>query len=170
MHDFVTVFETERLILSELDDNDAAFMLKLVNSPGWLKYIGDRNIKSIRKAKKYINSNYRKDYPNGLGLYCMRLKETQEQIGNCGLIVRDILPLPDIGFALLPEYQGNGYVHEAATHIIKQSRALGLVNKISAITVEYNHRSIKLLNKLGLKYKKRITYPGDDEELLYMEG
>lgn len=167
---YITVFETDRLILSQLDKHDAPFMYELLNSRGWIKYIGDKRIKSIKRAANHIQKNYVKDYPKGIGLFCMRLKRSGIPIGNCGLIDRETLPYPDIGFALLDGYAGKGYVLEAGKHIIKKSRELLLVDKICGITVEYNHRSINTLKRLGLKQKKKIKMEGDDEELLYFES
>lgn len=170
LKNYTTVFETERLVLSELNDGDAAFMLKLLNSSSWIKYIGDRRIRTIKKAKNYIRQQYAKDYAKGIGLYCVRLKRSGIPIGNCGLIDRGSLPYPDIGFALLDEYAGNGYIMEAGQYILKKSRELLLVDKVCGITVAYNPRSISTLQRLGLKQKKKIFLEGDDEELLYFES
>lgn len=167
---YTTVFETDRLIISQLNDHDATFMLALVNSRGWLQYIGDRKVNTLREAKSYIKLNYAKDYQNGIGLFCLRSKRCGNPIGTCGLIDRGTLPYPDIGFALLDEYAGYGYVLEAGRHIISKSRELLLVDKICAITLPTNSRSINTLINLGLKKKKKITLKADDEELLYFEG
>lgn len=153
-----------------MNDHDAAFILELVNSRGWMKYIGDRKVKTISKAKSYIKLNYAKDYQNGIGLFCVRLKRCGYPIGTCGLIDRGTLPYPDIGFALLDEYTGRGYILEAGRHIISKSRELLLVDKVCAITLPTNSRSINTLVNLGLKKKNKITLKGDNEELLYFEG
>ncbi len=170
MGNFVTVYETDRLIISQLNKHDAAFMLQLVNTSSWIKYIGDRKIRTLKQAENYILKSYAKDYPKGIGLFCIRLKRSEFPIGTCGLIDRGTLPHPDIGFALLDEYAGKGYVFEAADHIIKKAKETLLIKKVCAITVEYNHRSINTLERLGLKYKKKIRLENDDEDLLYFEN
>jgi len=170
MANYVTVLETKRLILSQLNDHDAEFMYELLNSSSWIKYIGDRKIKTIRHAAKYIEKSYAKDYAKGIGLYCVRLKRSEIPIGNCGLIDRGTFDYPDIGFALLDKYAGNGYILEAATAVLKHAKSNLLISKVCGITVEYNTRSINTLKKLGLKKKKKIRLEGDDEELLYFEN
>ena len=167
---FSTVYETDRLIISELDDEDAPFMLELINSSSWIKHIGDRRIKTISKARTYIRNKYVKDYHKGIGLYCLRLKCRQVPIGTCGLIDRGTLPYFDIGFALLDKYAGYGYVLESGKHILQQSRELLLIDKVCGITTEDNQRSINTLKKLGLRRKKKIRLKEDDEELLYFEN
>lgn len=170
MGNYITVFETERLILSQLNKHDAEFMLELVNTSSWIKYIGDRKIKTKKQAEQYILKAYAKDYPKGIGLFCVRLKRSEMPIGTCGLIDRGTLKYPDIGFALLDEYAGNGYVQEAAAAVLDHAKKTLLIKKVCGITVEYNTRSIKTLESLGLKRKKKIRLEGDDEELLYFEN
>lgn len=170
MSDFVTVHETKRLVLSELNSNDAQFMLELVNTSSWIKYIGDRKISTTKQAAAYIKKNYAKDYSKGIGLYCLRLKRSNIPIGTCGLIDRGTLKYHDIGFALLDQYAGKGYIAEAANHVIKHAKEVLLIKKVCGITVDYNLRSINTLKRLGLKKKRKIRMEGDDEELLYFEN
>src|SRR5258706_8494910 len=97
--------ETERLILRQFIANDAGFIFKLLNSPDWLKYIGDRNIKSVQDAEAYLVNGPLKSYEtNGYGLSLVSLKENGVAIGACGLLKRDFLDHPDIDFAFLPGY------------------------------------------------------------------
>lgn len=170
MNNYVTILETKRLILSQLNEHDAPFMLELLNSSSWIKYIGDRKIKTLKQAAQYIDKNYAKDYPKGIGLYCVRLKRSEIPIGTCGLIDRGTLDYPDIGFALLDEFAGNGYVYEAAAGVLARAKKTLLISKVCGITVEHNTRSINTLKSLGLKKKRKITLNGDDEELLYFEN
>ena len=161
--------ETDRLVLNNLHITDAPFILELVNTPGWLKYIGDRRIKNIRDAENYITNGPMASYAkNGFGLYLITLKETIASIGICGIIKRDTLEHEDIGFALLPQYAGKGYAFEAASAVLEYARsALGL-KKIVAITLEANYKSVNLLTKLGLVFQKMIVSP-DKEELMLFE-
>lgn len=160
------VLETERMILRKFNPiEDAAFWLELVNTPKWLKYIGDRNVHTIEQASSYIRERVMKTYDeHGYGGYVMLLKSTGESIGNCGLFKRPVLDHPDIGYALLPQHEGKGYAFEAASMIMQQARDLKL-QKVYAITVAYNERSKHLMEKLGLKFEKNFRMEGDPEEL-----
>ncbi|MEP6746811.1 MAG: GNAT family N-acetyltransferase [Bacteroidota bacterium] len=163
----MTILETDRLILSELTIADAPFILELVNSPGWLQFIGDRGIKNIHDAENYIINGPMASYTiNGFGLWLITLKENAASIGMCGLIKRDTLENEDTGFALLPQYEGKGFAFESAAAVLQFAKEnLGL-KKVVAITLETNHRSINLLTKLGLLFEKKIILPPKNEELM----
>src|SRR6478672_9946174 len=104
------ILETERLILREIDETDDAFMLDLLNQPSFIKYIGDRNVRTLEQAREFIESRYRQSYRiNGFGLYAVEVKDTNTAIGICGFVRRDSLPDADIGFAFLPQFEGKGY-------------------------------------------------------------
>src|SRR5450432_943852 len=161
------ILKTDRLIISNLILNDASFILELVNTPGWLQFIGDRGIKNTTDAENYIINGPMASYEkNGYGLYLVTLKDTAAPIGICGILKRDTLEYEDIGFALLPEYTGNGYALEAAAAVIVYAKQTLGLKKIAAITLEANHRSVNLLTKLGLVFEKKIFFPPKDEELL----
>jgi RimJ/RimL family protein N-acetyltransferase len=161
------IHETARLLLSEFDEADTAFILELVNSEGWLKYIGDRQIKTCEAAMAYITNGPRKSYEkHGFGLYAVRLKDTGIPIGMCGLIRRDTLDAPDIGFAFLPAFAGMGYAFEAAAHTLQHAREVLMLERILAVTLPSNERSIHLLEKLGLKNEVTISFSGSSDELL----
>jgi ribosomal-protein-alanine N-acetyltransferase len=167
------ILETERLILREVDESDDAFMLDLLNQPSFIKYIGDRNVRSLEQAREFIESRYRKSYAeNGFGLYAVELKlrnpdavSKNPVVGICGFVKRDSLPDADIGFAFLPEYERKGYAFESAQAVMKYGREeLGL-RRVLAITTEDNESSGRLLEKLGFKFDGLITQPHDAEEL-----
>ncbi len=161
------IIETQRLNIRELDASDAAFILALVNSPGWLQYIGDRNIKDIHAAVNYINNGPLASYhKNGFGLYLVALKGNKVSIGMCGFLKRDTLPNPDIGFALLPQYTGNGYALEAAVALLAYAGNVLKLEKILAITLEKNLRSVQLLTKLGLVFEKKVILAHNEKELM----
>lgn len=168
----MAILETDRLLIAELTKADAPFILELVNSPGWLQFIGDRNIKDLTAAENYIINGPMASYTAfGHGLYIVTLKNMAVSIGLCGIIKRDILPDADIGFALLPAYSGNGYALEAATAVLQYAKEILRLKKIMAITLESNHRSISLLSKLGLVFEKKISpAPGDKELMLFTTG
>ena len=147
---------------------DAPKFLKLVNTPNWLKYIGDRHIKTIEDARNYLKNGTLKSYATfGFGFYKLQLKaENNIFIGTCGLIKREHLDDVDIGFALLPEYEGQGFGYEASRVIMQLAKEKFNLKRIVAITLPSNTKSIKLLEKLGLSYEKRTKPFEDGQELL----
>ena len=151
------VAETNRLLISKFTLKDAPFFLELVNSPIWIKYIGDRKTKTIKEAEERIETGHLKSYKtHGFGFYELLLKaENNKPIGTCGLIKRDTLEYVDVGFAMLPNYESLGLAHEASIEIIKLAKNVFKLVKIIAITTPDNDSSIKLLKKLGLIYKKK---------------
>ncbi|UOB16090.1 GNAT family N-acetyltransferase [Abyssalbus ytuae] len=160
-------FETERLILTPTTTKDALFILKLLNSPKWIKNIGDRNVKSVEDAKKYIDERMKPQLEKtGFSNYTVIRKSDGVKIGGCGLYDREGIKGFDIGFAFLPEYEKKGYAYESALKIKQLARDKFNLKFISAITTHYNEESQKLLEKLGLKYIQKIKLPQDDEELL----
>ncbi|MEC3905954.1 GNAT family N-acetyltransferase [Tamlana sp. 2201CG12-4] len=164
----MVVAETKRLILSEFALNDAPFFLELVNSPNWIKYIGDRHTKTIKDAENRIKEGHLKSYKTyGFGFYKLQLKEAYNNpIGTCGLIKRDELEDVDLGFALLPAYEGQGFGYESSLEILKLAKEKFNLKRITAITNPENKNSIRLIEKLGLTYEKKVKPFEDDQELL----
>ena len=167
------LIETERLILREVNEADAPFILKLYNDPNWIKFIGDRNIKSIENAAEYIAEKIIKAYvAKGYGMYLVVLKKTKNKtvsIGQCGLVKREGLQFTDIGFGFLEAYCKQGYGYEAAKATLAYGyNKLGL-SKIVGITSEENLASQRLLEKLGLKQTKIIELPNINGPSLYFE-
>jgi RimJ/RimL family protein N-acetyltransferase len=146
--------QTERLLIRPIKLSDRDFIYSLVNTNGWLKYIGDRNIKNSGDAENYIlkileNKNY---YYN-----VFEIKETKEPIGIITFLKRDSQEFPDIGFALLPQYEKKGYTFEASKKYLNEIIALNLYKKIIGITLPENYNSIKLLQRLGLEFESNFT-------------
>ncbi len=161
------IIETERLILRKIEESDCEFVYSLLNSPGWLKYIGDRGIKDLEDATTYIRDKVLSLYDqHGYGPYGVRTKLNNSLIGFCGLFKRDFLEDADIGFAFLPEHSGKGYAIESAVSVLDNARDVIGLKRVSAITLEGNDRSINVLKKLGMSFKEKIIYPGSGEELL----
>lgn len=162
------IAETNRLLISKINLNDASQFLKLVNSPNWLKYIGDRNIKTVEEAKNYLKNGTLKCYATfGFGFYKLQLKAKNNVfIGICGLIKREQLDDVDIGFALLPEFESQGFGYEASQVIMQLAKEKFNLKRIVAITLPSNINSIKLLEKLGLSFEKRIKPFEDEQELM----
>ena len=161
----MNILKTERLILSELDLDDAPFIYELVNDPDWLRYIGDRNVHNVNDTKNYLMKGPIASYAqHGFGLYLIRLKKDNIRIGICGLLKRDTLPDVDVGFALLPEYRGKGYATEAAQAVIDYGEnRLGL-KRIVAIAAPDNETSARVLEKLGFHFKGMIRLTENDPE------
>ncbi len=161
------ILETERLRLRELTLADTQFVINLLNSPGWLKYIGDRNIKTEEQAQGYLQNGPMKSYrENGFGLALVERKEDKAKMGMCGIIKRPQLEHPDIGFAFLPEYTGKGYALEIAQATMQFAKEELNLKTIYGIVVPENLKSIKLLEKLGLQYMKPFYFPNSDEQLM----
>ena len=165
------ILETERLRLRKFNTGDAGFIVELLNSPGWLKFIGDRHVRTEEQAVTYLQNGPMKSYEqNGFGLSLVERKEDGTPIGMCGIIRRDQLEHPDIGFALLPEFAGQGYAREIAGATLTYAREALQVQTICAITLPENVHSIRLLEKLGLQFRKTFSFPEGKEELLLYEG
>ncbi|EMQ96159.1 ribosomal-protein-alanine acetyltransferase [Xanthomarina gelatinilytica] len=162
------IAETNRLIISKLTLEDASFILELTNTPHFIKYVGNKNLKTLEDAKNYLKEGTLKSYKNfGFGFYKLQLKQEQNKtIGTCGLVKREQLDHVDIGFAMLPGYEGKGFGLEASKEILKLAKNTFKLTRILAITLPTNSNSIKLLEKLGLTYEKRVKPFEDDEELL----
>jgi len=160
------LLKTERLILRQFKNEDAGFIVELVNTPGWLEFIGDRNIHSEADAINYLQNGPIKSYSeNGFGLSMVKLKDGTP-IGMCGILKRDSLENPDIGFAFLPQYMNKGYAFEMAKATLDHAIQHLKLKTISAITNPENTKSIQLLEKLGLSAIKTISSPTDGTPLL----
>lgn len=143
---------TDRLSISQLTLDDTEFILELVNSPSWITYIGDRNIRSTQDAENYLLEGPMLSYQQfGFGLLKLVQSETNIPIGICGLLKREELDHPDLGFALLPDFEGMGYAYESSTAIIDWAKEKLKLNTVLAITSEKNLRSQHLLTKLGFQ-------------------
>ncbi|MBX7041803.1 MAG: GNAT family N-acetyltransferase [Ignavibacteria bacterium] len=158
---------TERLHLRKLNAGDADFALKLLNTEGWLKYIGDRGVRSVEDAEKYLRSGVLALYEqHGFGPYGVSLSGSDQLIGFSGLFKRDFLEFPDIGFAFLPEHCGKGYAFESSEAVLNEARNNLKLRKLLAITRKDNFSSAKLLAKLGMSFERMTAYPGETEELM----
>jgi RimJ/RimL family protein N-acetyltransferase len=157
------ILETERLIVEEAVLSDAPFFLRLLNSPNWLEFIGDKNIKSLEDATNYVQAslidNYKK---NGFGFYKMSLKETNQPIGAIGFLKRDYLEFLDIGYAILPNYENKGYISEAAKAMVEYGKNKLQLKQIVAFTTEENLASQKILLKIGLHFIDKRNLDGKD--------
>ena len=160
----MTVLGTERLILREFTVEDAEFILALLNEPSFLRYIGDKKVRELEDARQYILNGPVASYErNGFGLYLVELRESHTPMGMCGLIQREELPDPDIGFAFLPEFWSKGFAFEAATAVLQDARERLRLERILAITSLDNEASIGLLQRLGFTFEREIKLAADRE-------
>jgi RimJ/RimL family protein N-acetyltransferase len=161
------VCETPRLRLRRLSADDADFILRLVNEPSWLQNIGDRGVRTLDDARAYIAVPMASYEKHGFGLFCVELRETGEAIGLCGLLKRDWLADVDVGFAFFPQHWSKGYAFEAAAAVIEWARGACGVTRVVGITKVDNYGSIRVLEKLGMRYDGMVTSPEGVESRLY---
>jgi RimJ/RimL family protein N-acetyltransferase len=156
------VIETDRLNLRWLSTDDAEFILELLNDPSFLRFIGDKSVRTLDDARKYILNGPVDMYNRlGFGLYLTELKDGGAPIGICGLLKRDSLEDVDIGFAFLPRFRAKGYAYESAAAVMAYGKtALGL-RRIVAITSPDNDASARVLEKLGLRFERMIRLSKD---------
>lgn len=163
------ILETERLALDELEAADAAFILELVDGRGFRENIGDRGVRDLEGARGYIEGVTAGYAANGFGLWRAALKSSREPVGICGLVRRDGLEHPDVGYAILERFWGRGFATEAAMAIVEHGhRALGLPT-LSAITAPTNEASIAVLSKIGFRFMGPVRLPGHEDESNYFE-
>lgn len=147
-------FQTPRLQIRPIRNEDADFILALVNSEGWLNYIGDRNIRDFDQAAAYITAIL--DTPKRF-YSVIEVKPSLEPAGIVSFIFREEYEFPDLGFALLPRFEKKGYAEEASSGYLKEIFLEGLYPKVIAITKPENHKSVRLLEKLGFVYEATET-------------
>ena len=166
------MIETARLALRWLTADDAAFIVVLLNDPSWLRFIGDKGVRTEDDARRYIVNGPIKMYGQyGFGLYLTELKDAHVPIGLCGLIKRDGLVDVDVGFAFLPEYRKNGYAFESAAAVIAHGENVLRLSRIVAITAPANRDSVRLLERLEFRFEQSLQLPNDPEEIsLYARG
>ena len=166
------MYQTERLLVRRFTVDDAPFILTLLNEPSFLRYIGDKKVRTLEDARQYILHGPVASYErNGFGLCLVELKEAHTPIGMCGLLKREELPDPDIGFAFLPAFWNKGFAFEAAAAVLHEARERLGLEGILAITSLDNEASIKLLQRLGFKFDKVVRLSPDGEQVkLFVTG
>jgi RimJ/RimL family protein N-acetyltransferase len=162
----MTVLETERLTLRRFTVDDAQFALTLLNEPSFLRYIGDKKVRNLDDARQYILNGPIASYErDGFGLYVVELKESPAPIGMCGLLKREDLPQPDMGFAFVPAAWGKGFASEAAAEVLRDAHQNRKLQRILAITSLDNDASIKLLQRLGFTFQELIRLSSSGERV-----
>jgi RimJ/RimL family protein N-acetyltransferase len=154
------VCETRRLRLRHLSPTDAPFILELLNEPDFIRNIGDRAVRTLDDARRYILDGPVASYARlGFGLYLAELQLSGAPIGICGLLKRDYLEDADVGFALLAGYRGAGFAFEAASAVMRFARVTLGLERVVAITSPDNDASIKVIRRLGLEFERMIRVP-----------
>jgi len=160
------IIQTDRLRLRKLSADDADFIFDLYTQPSFLQFIGDRGIRTLDDARDFISKRLIASYERfGFGLYLTLLKESETPIGICGLVKRESLDDVDIGFAFLPQYWLKGYAFESASAVLVYARETLGIKRVAGITTPDNNGSIRVLEKIGLKFRKVVKLPEDDVEL-----
>jgi [ribosomal protein S5]-alanine N-acetyltransferase len=159
---------TTRLTLRELNDDDAPFILTLLNDPDFIRFIADRGVRSLDDARAYIRNGPVASYAqHGHGLWRVAIADADTPIGMCGLIKRAGLPHPDIGYAYLPEFRGQGYAVEAAAAALAFARDSLKLTRLLGITSMDNDRSGRVLNRIGMRRDGEVRLPDGAECILY---
>ena len=162
----MTVFETQRLALRHFTPEDTGLILELVNDPLWIRFIGDRNVRTEDQARQYLEKPIRSYAEHGYGLYHVARKSDLEPLGMCGLVKRDTLPHADIGFAFLERHRNAGYALEAARGTLEHARGTLGLRRILAVVSPGNERSASLVAKLGFVRERSTAWNGSDKDLV----
>jgi len=161
----MNVIQTERLVLRQLDLNDAEFILELLNEAAFLRFIGDKGVRTLSDARSYILKGPMDSYGrHGFGMYATCLLDGTPA-GICGLVKRDGLADVDVGFALLPRHRSKGYAVESASAVLAHARRVLRLQRIVAITSPENLGSIAVLEKIGLKFERTIRLAEHSPEI-----
>lgn len=153
------ILTAPNLHLREAGDSDAEFIVALLNEPAFIRYIGDRKVRTLDDARGYIGKLRDHYWRHGFGLYVVATNDGATPIGICGLLKREALDAPDIGFAFLRAYEGRGYAFEAAAAVLADARSRLGITRVLALTMPDNERSMRLLQRLGLRRDREVELP-----------
>lgn len=161
----MTILSTPRLVLRIFNVDDAEFVFELMNDPSWIRYIGDKGIHDLDKARAWILERpLESQRQHGFSFYVVTLKDTQTPVGICGLIKRATLQDVDMGYAFLPQFCGQGYAYEAAQAVMQYAQQEFAFKKLAAITSPDNQPSNQLLRKLGFTLEQVLVMDGEEQE------
>ena len=149
--------ETPRLTLRRLQFDDAPFLVELLNEPSFIENIGDKCVRSVEDAHRYLREGPMAMYEKfGFGLWHTARKDGVA-VGMCGLLKRDNLPDADVGYAFLPAFWGQGFALEATAATLRHgARKFGLTRVLGVVS-EGNAGSIRVLEKLGMNFERMFS-------------
>jgi [ribosomal protein S5]-alanine N-acetyltransferase len=160
------VLRTDRLELREFELGDDEFVLRLLNDASFLRFIGDKGVRTLEDARAYLTQGPMASYrQHGYGLYLVSLRADGTPIGMCGLVRREGLEHADVGFAFLPQFRSQGYASESAAAVLDHGRRHLELGRIVAIAAPDNHASIAVLERIGLKYEGMLRLPADTRDV-----
>jgi ribosomal-protein-alanine N-acetyltransferase len=166
IHSAVQELATPRLVLRRLEFADSPFLVRLLNEPSFLANIGDRGVRNIEDAHRYLREGPFAMYQShGFGLWHASRRSDGVSIGMCGLLKRDVLPAPDIGYAYLPEHWGQGYAFEAAEATLRHAVAKFGLQRVVGVVSEGNAGSIRVLEKLGMRFERMFSMSPDEPDV-----
>jgi [ribosomal protein S5]-alanine N-acetyltransferase len=160
------VIETERLNLREMSEADATFVLEVLNDPGFIRFVGDRGVRTVEEAARYIEERFADSYRrNGFGLWLVETKDGGVPAGMCGLVTRKELNVVEVGYAFLPPFRGRGYAFEAASAALGHARDVLGLPRLYAIVDPDNAVSIRALEKLGMRFERTVRLTPEEAEV-----
>ena len=163
----MTILLAERTIVDRISEEDAPFFVELVNTPGWLRFIGARQVSDVDDALKYLRNGFLRSYrDHGFSYYLVRRELDQKAMGVCGFLKKPELQNPDFGFAFLPQHVNQGYAHEACWAVLEYGVTTFGFEVLDAVTVPDNVRSIRLLEKLGFQREGTLKEASTKETLV----
>lgn len=160
------VLETERLSLRRMSLDDAPFIVELLNDPAFLRFVGDKGVRTTEDARRYILTGPMDSYErHGFGLWVVELKGSRLPIGICGLLKREILTDVEIGFAFLPGHRSKGYAFESAAAVMDYGRTVLGLRRVVAVTDDENTGSHRVLEKIGMTFERMIRLSEGEPEI-----
>jgi len=162
----LNVIETDRLYLREVTTDDAPFVLELLNDPDFLRNVGDRGVRTLGDARRYIAESFLGGYlRQGFGFWLVEPKDSRAPAGICGLVKRQMLPDVDVGYAFLPPFRSKGYASESAAAVLDYARGVLGLRRVLAVANPDNAGSIRVLEKLGLKFERMVRLAPEEPEI-----
>ena len=164
------MLQTDRLSIERFALDDCEFIFELINEPSFKRYIGDKGIETLDDARRYLQDGPLDHYDkHGFGIYRIGLRESGEAVGMNGLVLRPEFDYPDLGFAFLRAHWSMGYAYESSAAIVDYAKTTLQLDKLIAMADEENEASVRLLGKLGFRFRCRVTMPGETGEVLQFE-
>jgi ribosomal-protein-alanine N-acetyltransferase len=162
----LNVIETERLSLREMSERDAGFVLEILNDPGFVRFVGDRGVRTPHAAARYIEERFAESYrQHGFGLWLVETKDEGVPVGICGLLKRKELNVVEVGYAFLPPFRARGYAFEAAAAALRHARDVLGLPRLHAVVTPDNAVSIRVLEKLGMKFERAVRLLGEEADV-----